>query len=115
MKITTKTEYVSNDGTVFENSVDCIYHESKVKPLTIKSDSNTLSNLLWDDSACSDYKNIGWAEYIRDKECTLQSIYDILATEDKEKRNEFFNRFDYYELVDVIQFLGMIRIDVESK
>lgn len=114
MKIETITKYVANDGTMFDNSLECIHHESKSKPLVIKSDSETLSNLIWNDDECSYYTNVLWSEYVKDKLVCLQNIYDIIASENKEKINSFVKDFDYYLLGDVIQFLELIRIDVEK-
>jgi len=43
----------------------------------------------------------------------LQNIYDVIASENKEKIEGFIKDFDYYQLGDVIQFLELIRIDVK--
>ena len=115
MKVKTITKYVANDGKEFDTSTDCIYHESKTKPITISGiDSDKLSNLIWGDSECKDYDNKMWSEYLKDKLNTLQSIYNIFETSDKTKLIEFAEKFDYYELGDVITFFEMLRIDVEK-
>ena len=114
MRTETIIRYIANDGIVFENSQDCIFHESKTKPIVITSlSSDKLSNLIWGDSECSAYENEEWAEYLKIKLDTLQKIYDVFSKENNDDMLKFRKNFDYYELGDVIEFFQLLRIDVE--
>ena len=103
-------KYEAVDGKQFSTREECMNYEVNLNHLfTIESESNILSDAIFGDLECKDWDSQNWNCYLYSLKESLQKVYNMMSDENYED----LEKFDYYEIGDVIHFLELLRIKSE--